>query len=108
MEWFQRGMKLNPWDPFNWLEYGMCLDWIGPEEAKENPEPYYRRSIELDPNGHSTAAYVGWHYAQTGDYAAARTWFQRSLWLQPQDNDFPVNYLPIVERRMLEDTTTQP
>jgi O-antigen ligase len=108
MEWFKSGMKLNPWDPFNWLEYGMCLDWIGPDETKEDPEPYYRRAIELDPNGHSTAAYVGWHYAQSGDYAAARTWFERSLWLQPKDNEFPMNYLPIVEQRMLEATTMQP
>jgi O-antigen ligase len=104
MEWFGRGMKLNPRDPFNWLEYGMCLDWIGPEETKEDAEPYYWRAMEIDPNGHSTAAYVGWHYVQTGDYAAARTWFQRSLWLQPRDNEFPANYLPIVERRMLDAT----
>ncbi len=102
MEWFQRGMKLNPVDSFNWIGYGMCLDWIGPGEAQEDPEKYYGRAMLVDPNGHYPAAMMGWHYVQTGDYAAARTWFERSLWLQREDNDIPVKYLPIVERRLAD------
>ena len=28
MGWFSRGMKLNPYDSYNYLSYGMCLDWL--------------------------------------------------------------------------------
>ena len=29
MEWYQRGIKLNRFNGYNYLRYGMCLDWIG-------------------------------------------------------------------------------
>jgi hypothetical protein len=48
------------------------------------------------------AANLGWHYTQTGDVAAARTWFERSLRLQAGSNDIAASYLPIVERRLEE------
>jgi len=28
MKWFGLGMKLNPWDGYNFLYYGWCLDWM--------------------------------------------------------------------------------
>jgi len=28
MPWYARGMKLNPHDGYNYLRYGMCLDWL--------------------------------------------------------------------------------
>ena len=28
MDWFSRGMKLNPYDGYNYMGYGMCLDWL--------------------------------------------------------------------------------
>jgi hypothetical protein len=34
--------------------------------------PYFSRADALDPNGYFTAANIGWHYVQVGDYAAAR------------------------------------
>src|SRR5690606_29099581 len=38
MEWFDRAMKLNPYDGYAFMRYGMCLDWLG--RANES-EPYY-------------------------------------------------------------------
>ncbi len=101
MDWYQRGTKLDPYDSNNWLRYGMCQDWIG---GGEDSEPAYGHANELDPNGYTTSANIGWHYAQTGDYAAARSWFERSLQLEWDKalNPLAYDYLPIVERRLKE------
>jgi Flp pilus assembly protein TadD len=104
IEWYQRGMKLNPHDGYNWLSWGMCLDRIG---SSQDPRPdtslYYRRAEELDPNGYYTAANIGWHYFETGDYAAARSWLQRSGRLEWVENEIVTDMLPLVERRLKED-----
>jgi tetratricopeptide (TPR) repeat protein len=108
MEWFSRGMKLNPWggdSRFNpWAGYGWCLDWLG---RFDKSGPYFQRADELDPNNYFVSARVGLHYVQSGDYAAARTWFERSLRLQGKDNPIPQSYLPIVNDRMREAATNE-
>ena len=81
MQWYARGMKLNPHDGYNYLRYGMCLDWL---EKHDEAGPYFNRADALDPNGYYTAANIGWHYVQAGDYAAARPWLERSLRLEWQ------------------------
>ena len=55
-------MKLNPFDGYNYLRYGMCLDWLG---RHAEAEPFFSRADALDPNGYFTAANIGWHYYQT-------------------------------------------
>jgi O-antigen ligase len=108
MKWYRLGMKLDPYDGYNWLRYGMCLDWVaGDGVTKEEPGPYYQRADELDPNGYYMSANIGWHYAQTGDNAAAREWFERSLRLENLGNDIATNYLPIVVRRLEEAAAQQ-
>ena len=105
MDWYRRGMKLDPYESNNWLRFGMCLDWIGPEErGGEDSTPAYNRANELDPNGYVTTAYIGWHYVQTGDYAAARCWLERSFQWEPAKGLNPIayDYLPIVERKLRE------
>ncbi len=50
------------------------------------------------------SANIGWHYMQTGDYAAARSWLERSRRLEWQnDNEIAINTLPIVERLLKEE-----
>ncbi len=106
MGWYQRGMKLDPYDSNNWLRYGMCLDWIGAGDggSQEDSAPAYRRANELDPNGYFTTANIGWHYVQTGDYAAARSWFEQSIRLEETKafNSIAYDYMPIVERKLKE------
>ncbi|HEX4645906.1 MAG TPA: O-antigen ligase family protein [Verrucomicrobiae bacterium] len=100
LEWYERGLKLNPYFADNWSGYGMCLDWLG---QKEKAGAYFQRANELDPNGCFTSARVGWHYVQTGDYAAARTWFNRSRQLDAgADNLMPYQYLQVVNQRLEE------
>jgi O-antigen ligase len=105
MKWYRLGMKLEPYDGYNWLRYGMCLDWIDPSLGVPGEKPawyYYNRADELDPNGYFMSANIGWHFVQTGDNAAARSWFERSVRLEWEQNDIAENYLPIVERRLEE------
>lgn len=105
MQWYQRGMKLNPHDGYNYLRYGMCLDWLG---KFDESGPYYDRADALDPNGYYTAANVGWHYVQTGDYAAARPWLERSLRLHWQQNGAAASYLDIVNQKLTEQASGRP
>ncbi len=99
MKWFDRSRQLNRFDGYSFLRYGMCLDWIG---RHDEAEPYFREADALDPNGYFTAAWIGWHYVEVSDYAAAKTWFERSLRLQWKDNTIAAQYLPIVVRRIVE------
>lgn len=69
MDWFQRSTELNPWHPYPWMRYGMCLHWLRrPEEVA----PYFQRAIELDPNSYYTRAHMGWHFAQLGQWPKTR------------------------------------
>ena len=44
MGWFSRGIKLNPYDGYNYLSYGMCLDWL---ERHDEAESYFNRADAL-------------------------------------------------------------
>jgi Flp pilus assembly protein TadD len=99
MIWFARGTNLNRFDGYNYMRYGMCLDRL---ERFDEAEPYFNKADELDPNGYFTMANVGRHYVETGDYAAARPWFERSLRLQWKSNDMAVVYLEMIKSRLLE------
>jgi O-antigen ligase len=99
MEWFARGMKLNPYDGYNYLSYGMCLDWL---DRHDEAGPYFNRADALDPNSYFIAANIGWHFVQAGDYAAARPWLQRSLKLQWKENPTARSYLDLTEQKLYE------
>jgi O-antigen ligase len=105
MQWYERGMKLNPHDGYNYLGYGMCLDWL---EKHDEAGPYFDRADALDPNGYFTAANIGWHYVQVEDYAAARAWLERSLRLHFQQNEAAASYLEITGRKLAEGASGQP
>jgi Flp pilus assembly protein TadD len=53
------------------------------------------------------AANIGLHYVELGDFAAAKSWFERSLRLEGADNPIAWNYLRIVNNRMLEAATNE-
>jgi O-antigen ligase len=104
MQWYARGMKLNPHDGYNYLRYGMCLDWL---DKHDEAGLYFNRADALDPNGYYTAANVGWHYVQVRNYAAARPWLERSLRLGWNGNDMASFYLDTVERKLVENASGQ-
>jgi O-antigen ligase len=106
INWYSVAMKLNPYDAINWLNTGRCLDWIGSEAGAggEDSFRYYQRANELDQNNYFVSDQTGWHYVQTGDLAAARSWFERSMRLEPveKENKIAYEYLPIIDRRLRE------
>ncbi|MGA2685712.1 MAG: O-antigen ligase family protein [Verrucomicrobiota bacterium] len=104
MVWYVRGMKLDRYEGYDYLRYGMCLDWLG---RHAEAGPFFNRAEALDPNGYYTAANVGWHYVQVEDYAAARSWLTRSLRLYWQDNVIGRSYLEIAERKLVENASAQ-
>jgi O-antigen ligase len=105
MQWYARGMKLDPYDGYNFMDYGMCLDWL---DRHDEAETYFNRAEALDPNGYFTIANIGWHYVQTGDFAAARVCFIRSIRLEGNENDIAQSYLEIVQNKLIENASGQP
>lgn len=98
MSWFRKSMDANPLDPYPYLRYGMCLDWIG---RRAEAWVYFKRALELDPNSYYMLANVGWHYFQIEDYKKAQEMFMRSLKLNWWDNPLSVLYLKIMDERKL-------
>lgn len=105
MDWYKRAMKLDPFDGYNYLGYGMCLDWLG---RYDEAEGFYSKAETLDPNGYFTAANIGWHYIQTGDYSAARAWLERSIRLEPNTNPIGYTYWEIIQNKLEENASGAP
>ncbi|HXI73629.1 MAG TPA: O-antigen ligase family protein [Verrucomicrobiae bacterium] len=104
MPWFERTWKLDPYYAYSYLRYGMCLDWL---ERHDEAGPFFSRAEACDPNNYFTTANIGWHYVQAGDWAAARSWLQRSLRLQWQDNPIARSYLELAEQKLLSNASGQ-
>jgi O-antigen ligase len=99
MSWYQRGISLNPFDAYNYMKLGMCLDWLG---RHEEAAPWFEQAILRDPNSYYVLAHQGWHFVQVEDYAAAKGWFERSLRLKRLDNPIALRYLAIVNQKLKE------
>ena len=104
MEWFARAMRLNPWDGYNYLRYGECLDWVGQQSESGT---YFDRAEQLDPNSYFTMANIGKHFVELYDFAAAKPWFERSLSLEWKDNPIAQSYLYIANRKLAEGATNE-
>jgi tetratricopeptide (TPR) repeat protein len=102
LEWYQRAFKLNRWEGNAPLMAGWCLDWLG--RTQESPF-YFDAAEKLDPNSYFTMAHIGLHYVETGELAASRAWFERSLRLQQEDNPIASSYLLLVTARLMEAAT---
>jgi O-antigen ligase len=105
LAWFARAAALNPHDGYSRLRTGMCLDRLG---RTQESRPYYQQAELLDPNGYFMVANIGWHFVQTGDYAAAREWFQRSEQLGGVGgNPIASKYLDICNDRLRQQASGQ-
>lgn len=97
--WYQRGMTNNPHNSYNYMHTGMVLDFL---QRHTEAEAYFQHADRLDPNGYFTSAHMGRHYVESGEYAAARPWLERSLLLYRKDNDVALENLRIANQRLLE------
>jgi len=105
MGWYARGMKLNPYDGYNYLRTGMCLDWLGEHEESD---PYYSEAEARDPNGYYMMSNIGWHYVQKNEYAAAQQYFLRALALGGNQDMTAHSYLPICWQKLVEQASGKP
>lgn len=101
MEWFERAMELNSYDPYAPMRYGMCLHWLRrPAEA----QPFFDRALALDPNNYYVRAHMAWHYTQLRDWAKAADWAQKSINLKSDaGNTIGWSYLFIALERLREE-----
>jgi len=99
IRWFQEGIHLNPYDAYNYMKLGMCLDWVGKHNEATH---YFEESVKCDPNNYYVLAHQGWHFIQTGDYAAAKPWFEWSARIKWRDNPIAFRYLDIIDRKLKE------
>lgn len=97
--WYQRGITNHPFNSYNYLRWGMVLDFLN---HHDEAEAIFMKADALDPNGYFTSAHIGRHYVETGEYAAARPWLERSLLLWRQDNTVAAENLKIANQRLLE------
>jgi O-antigen ligase len=106
IEWFQRGTRLNPYDPNNPMGIGLCLDWLG---RHDEAAPFYEKALKLDPNDYYVRAYQGWHFVQTGDYPTAKQWFERALKLQMAwHKPIASQYLSLIEPKLKAPPASNP
>jgi len=101
--WYQRGITNNPHNGYNYMRWGMMLDFLGDHAAAE---PLFLRADALDPNGYFTTAHVGKHYVDAGEYAAARPWLERSLLLW-RTNEIAASNLQLANQRLFEAATNE-
>lgn len=104
MTWYQRAIRLNPWDSHSYAQCGWCLDWLN--RSKE-AAAFFDSAEELDPNNYFIMNSVGLHYLAVGDYTAALPWFERSTRLQWVGNDIAWNYSAIIQSRLLDMATNR-
>lgn len=90
LQWYARGTNANPHEGYNFLGTGQCLDYIG---RTNEARAFFDRAEVLDPNGYWTVAYIGRHFVEIGDYGAARRWFERSLRLRWEENQYAKDWL---------------
>jgi O-antigen ligase len=101
-DWFRKGAVLNPYYPRGFLGLGWCLDWLG---KFDESDPCFARAADLDPNNYYVMLKVGLHYQEMRDFAASRPWLERSLRLEPKDNQAARIHLDYANTRLLEAAT---
>ena len=95
---------MNPLKAYAFLRNGACLDWLG---KFDQALVCHEKAEKLDPNGFFTMAYIGLHYVESGDYAAAKSYFDRSIRLHPYNNPIARNWREVVVRKLLEDASQE-
>ena len=103
MQWFQRAMDLNPYDPYAPMRYAMCLHWLG---NRDQALPWFERALKLDPNSYYARAHMGWHYAQLADWPKVLEWMGESIKMKSDTGNVVAwSYVSIANRRKQEEAT---
>ncbi len=111
IQWFERGAKLNRFDPYNHVKWGMALHWLDrPDEAG----PRFDAALKLDPKNYIIQGLVGWHYFQLGNWAESKRWFEQAVFQahwhpDPQFKRYETGqiYLRLIEKKLAEEASKQ-
>jgi O-antigen ligase len=77
IRWFELGAKVNQFDPYSYMRWGMCQHWLDrPEQAGK----YFEKALELDPKNYYIQGHVGWHYFQLGKWDESEHWFKKAIY----------------------------
>jgi len=100
--WFDKGMKLNRWDPYNYAYAGMCYTWLG---EKEKASELFEKASAMDYYSYYIRALYGWYRLQEGDLEGAKEHFGKSYgyngWANGA-NELARSYLELIEKRLAE------
>lgn len=99
VRWYQLGIADNPYNNYNYTGWGMVLDFLG---KHDEAAPLFFKANAVDPNGYFTSALIGRHFVESGEYANARPWLERSLYLYRKDNEVAASNLRLANQRLLE------
>lgn len=99
MTWFERAWRLNPYDGYARLRYGMCMDLLG---ERQQATRYFLRALELDPNGAFTLSHVGWHYCQLEEWEKALNYLQQAADKRFVDHTMTLIFLQLAKDRIAE------
>ncbi len=99
--WFERGMRMNPFDPYNCLGAGLCMDWLGDHAGAGR---YFQMARQRDPRNYFVALQEGWHYVQSGEFVRAKKSLEEArrlvLWTPRQQVATADYYLNLVNQRL--------
>ena len=99
LQWFEKGIELNPWDSHGYVKAGMCLHWLNePEKAGER----FDYALKIDPQSSFVLGLYGWHLLQLGDLEGARKYLAEGYSYWRVENSFTKRYLDFVERKLAE------
>jgi O-antigen ligase len=99
MQWYSRAILANPLNAYNYLQYGICLDWL---DRHHEADFYFQRARDFDPNGWYVALWQGKHLVELGELAKAREWFYLA-YVRDGGALLPLEYLRMVDSRLAED-----
>lgn len=86
IEWYARASRANPYDSYNYMRSGMCLDWVG---RHADARRFFDKAIRLDPSSFFVVAHYGVHLFYSGELDKAKVWLRKSLRL----SDWRANHI---------------
>jgi O-antigen ligase len=106
IEWFERGAKLNRFDPYNGVKWGMSLHWL---DRSQEAGPHFEQALKLDPKNYVIQGLVGWHYFQLGNWAESKRWFEQAVFQAHWHPEIRLKryetgeiYLRLIEKKLAE------
>jgi tetratricopeptide (TPR) repeat protein len=104
IEWGDKAINADPYDPRGWAIKGMALEWAGDVAGALG---YIYKALDLDPNSAVALSFLAEAYADLGAFDRATDAAERALALDPTDFNVQRNYGYVMEYLGDYDTAIQ-